>query len=112
MRPRGVVVVMVKAPVAGRVKTRLAADVGAGRAAALFRRFAERTVVEAVRSGRATYLAVDPPAACAALKTRFAQVDGVFAQRGGDLGARIRGAFASAPPGPICVIGADAPAMR
>jgi uncharacterized protein len=43
------VVVFVKAPVPGRVKTRLAAGVGADAAIAFYRACAERTIREACR---------------------------------------------------------------
>ena len=44
---RGHVVIFLKAPRAGQVKTRLGADIGMGRAAALFRIMTAHTIREA-----------------------------------------------------------------
>ena len=44
---RGSVIVFVKTPKAGRVKTRLGADIGMARAAALFRTMAAQTIATA-----------------------------------------------------------------
>ncbi len=101
-------IVFVKAPVAGRVKTRLAREVGTGRAAALFRHMLARTYAAARGPWRAV-LAVDPPSA---LHDRPWPRDfDRMAQSGGDLGARMKDAFAVFD-GPTVIVGADAPAMR
>ena len=55
---RGVVIVFVKAPVAGRVKTRLGAEIGMGRATALFRIMTARTIGEAMKGGWRVVLAL------------------------------------------------------
>ncbi|MEZ5893292.1 MAG: TIGR04282 family arsenosugar biosynthesis glycosyltransferase [Parvularculaceae bacterium] len=109
---RGTVIVFVKAPVAGRVKTRLAKDIGAGRAAAIFRLLMNHTLREAEKSGFRVILAVDPAGAAHA-SARFwpAHLPRV-AQGKGDLGARMARAFDHAPPGPAVIIGADAPGLR
>lgn len=101
-------ILFVKAPVAGRVKTRLAREVGAGRAAALFRHMLERVYVAARGPWRAV-LAIDPPSAIhlRAWPRNFDRM----AQGKGDLGPRMKGAFA-AFDGPTIIIGADAPGVR
>ncbi|MEQ8179258.1 MAG: TIGR04282 family arsenosugar biosynthesis glycosyltransferase [Amphiplicatus sp.] len=101
-------IVFVKLPVAGRVKTRLAREVGTGRAAALFRHMLTRTYAAARGRWRAV-LAVDPPAA---LHDQVWPRDfDRMAQGKGDLGARMKDAFA-AFDGPTVIIGADAPCVR
>ncbi|WP_375205500.1 TIGR04282 family arsenosugar biosynthesis glycosyltransferase [Hyphococcus sp.] len=109
---RGTVVIFVKTPVAGRVKTRLGAEIGYGRAAALFRIMTQRTIAESVKSEWRTMLAVDPPNA-AHISARFWPQDVERMPQGrGDLGARMASAFETAPHGPVVIIGADAPGLR
>ncbi|WP_425411000.1 TIGR04282 family arsenosugar biosynthesis glycosyltransferase [Hyphococcus sp.] len=109
---RETVYIFLKAPVAGRVKTRLGAVVGMGRAAALFRIMTDWTIAEAQKGSWETVLAVDPPAAAHKRARfwppRFRRV----AQGPGDLGARMARIFRTAPPGPVVIIGADAPGLR
>lgn len=108
---RATLVVFVKAPVAGRVKTRLGRDIGMGRAASIFRSLMRHTLREAERSGLPVMLAVDPLIAARA-DARFWPARFVRAPQGaGDLGARMARVFASAPPGPVIIIGADAPGL-
>lgn len=109
---RATVIVFVKAPQAGRVKTRLGADVGMGRAAALFRIMTERTISEAMKGPWRMVLAVDPPRALAGFETLWPSELVRTPQARGDLGARMRHAFDVAAPGPVVIIGADAPGMR
>lgn len=101
-------IVFVKAPIAGRVKTRLAREVGTGRAAALFRHMLARAY-RGARGPWRTVLAVDPPSAIydAIWPRDFDRM----AQGKGDLGARMKDAFA-AFAGPTLIIGADAPGVR
>jgi len=109
---RGSVFVFVKAPRAGQVKTRLGAEVGMGRAAALFRVLTERTINEATKGDWATVLAVDPPGAVRGWRALWPPHLPRVAQGPGDLGARMARVIAAAPPGPVVIIGADAPAFR
>ncbi len=109
---RGTVFVFVKAPRAGQVKTRLGADVGMGRAAAMFRVLTERTIAEAAKGDWRTVLAVDPPSAVSGWDALWPPRLLRAAQRPGDLGARMARVIAAAPPGPIVIIGADAPGLR
>ncbi len=109
---RGTVIVLAKAPRAGAVKTRLAADIGAGRAAALFRIMTERTVASAIAGPWRTIIAVDAASALVGWDNVFPQSVVRRAQGPGDLGDRMRRQFHAAPPGPAIIIGADAPDLR
>jgi len=100
---------MARHPVAGRVKTRLAATLGADAACALYRAF---VLDLAERLGAMPYAvtwAYTPPDA------PFPELlpgAGCRPQRGRDLGERLTGAIGeefAAGPGPVIAIGADAP---
>lgn len=109
---RGTLIIMLKAPVAGRVKTRLGAEIGYGRAAAIFRILTKRTIAEARKGGWRTVLAVDPPSAVHGAARFWPPQVTRMAQGRGDLGARMKRMFDAAPPGPVAIIGADAPGLR
>lgn len=104
-------VVMVKEPTVGRVKTRLARDVGAVRAAAFYRATSKAVLARVARvGGWQTQLDVTPDTAIASAAwplnlPRRAQGDG-------DLGKRMQRVMDVAPPGPVIVIGTDVPAIR
>lgn len=104
-------VVMVKEPRAGRVKTRLAKGIGTARAAYCYRHMAAAVLARVVRPGEwQTVLAIAPDTArsCRAWSSRLPRV----AQGPGDLGDRLQRVMAWAPPGPVAIIGTDAPAIR
>jgi len=103
-------IVMAKAPVAGRVKTRIAAELGVG-AALRFSRHSLASLLQRVAADPrwTTTLAVTPDVATAS---------GVWppsvprmAQGGGDLGARMQRLFDCARPGPVVLIGTDIPGI-
>lgn len=108
---------MAKAPVAGRVKTRLAPLLGANGALALHRQLIESTLFRARDAALgAVTLWVDgditlPEVAACAARQRV----GLRAQQGADLGARMQGAFAftfAQHPGmPCLLVGTDCPAL-
>ncbi len=104
-------IVMVKEPAAGRVKTRLASEVGAVRAAAFYRA-TSRAVLARVgrRGGWRTELGVTPDTAIAsrALPRGFQR----RAQGNGDLGKRMQRVMDISPPGPVVVIGTDVPTVK
>lgn len=107
-RPRGFLVVMVKVPVEGRVKTRLAQGIG-GPAATNFYRHALRATLHRVQRRRAwtTLLAVSPD-----LETRSpALPPGLMRQPQGrgDLGDRMQRIFDRFTPVPVLIIGSDVP---
>lgn len=115
MRPT--LVIFVKEPLPGRVKTRLAREIGAVEATWWFRRQSAALVrrLSADRRWR-TVLAVSPDAAGLASRTWPAGLPRA-PQGGGDLGRRMlrflrREPGTGVPPGPVAVVGADLPALR
>ncbi|MEO5661981.1 MAG: DUF2064 domain-containing protein [Nocardioides sp.] len=106
--------VMAKAPVAGRAKTRLGARVGMALAADLAAAALLDTIdacVEAVGAERCS-LALEGDLAGAARGDEIAEaLRGwhVFGQRGNELGERLACAHADAPAGPRVQIGMDTP---
>jgi len=116
MREAHVLGVFVKAPVAGRVKTRLAADVGPVRAAALYRRLGRQVVAATVSHRHRTVVWYAPRAGGRLVR---AWLDGLdvsrfYAQPGGDLGWRLRAAFArhfSEGGRRVVIIGSDCPGV-
>lgn len=103
-------IVMVKEPHPGRVKTRLARDIGTVAAKWWFHHQATR-LLRRLRDPRwHLVLAVSPDSA--GLASRVWPTDLPRApQGGGDLGARMARLMRAAPPGPVCVIGADIPGI-
>lgn len=101
-------VMMVRKPLAGRVKTRLARGIGAVSAARFYRNATSGLIarLDGDRRWQLT-LAVTPDAAAGdgAWPARLPRV----AQRDGDLGARLQRLFERLPPGPVVVIGSDSP---
>lgn len=112
--PKPVIIMMVKAPRPGEVKTRLTPSLTAANAASLASAFLQDTA----RNARA---------ACTEIMVAFAPADGYHTlapllsfpvhwveQQGADLGARLDGAAGAAEAlgfGPIVVIGADSPTL-
>lgn len=110
---RGTLIIFVKAPVAGRVKTRLGRALGPGRAAQLARLMMGQTLAEAAKGPWDVVLAVDPPGAVAdGFHRLWTDAFARWPQPAGDLGARMSRALRDAPPGPVVIIGADAPELR
>ena len=105
-------IIFVKAPVAGRVKSRLAKTLGAGRAAAIYRRLAANTIAQASKGPWRTVLAVDPVSAISGFENLWPRRVQRTPQGRGDLGARMRRLIDAAPSGPVVIIGSDAPALR
>lgn len=99
-------VIMVKAPLAGRVKTRLSRDIGVVGATAFYRR-ATAALVQRLAGDRRwqTVLAISPDSALPApfWPHELQRV----AQGPGDLGARMQRLFDRLPPGPVVIIGSD-----
>jgi hypothetical protein len=95
-----IVLEFARAPVPGRVKTRLAAGVGAREAARIYRRLAEGVhgALLAAQSGGILEVALAPaePWDAAAVSAWLAGARHVWPQPEGDLGARLRGLFARA----------------
>ena len=109
------VAVFAKAPVPGRVKTRLAASVGEDRAAILHERLAFHAIGTAVASGVGPVELWCAPDMDHPFFGRCVRETGVelHAQEGADLGARMENAFAHAFAAGrgLVLIGADCPAL-
>lgn len=114
--PAACILIFVRAPEPGRVKTRLAAEIGAAAALRVYRRLAEHAVQEALAVGSA------------AVRVHFTPGDAGDVVRGwlgagpdylpqaasGDLGARMRAAFEEAFAAGyrrVVVIGSDLPGL-
>jgi rSAM/selenodomain-associated transferase 1 len=93
------ILLFAKAPVPGRVKTRLAATLGATEAAAIYRRLTE-TVCRRLPCDVAIRVLFDPPDAAAAmaqwLRPLLPPLSAFFPQISGDLGARLAAGFQEA----------------
>lgn len=104
-------VVMAKAPVAGRAKTRLASQIGTA-TALRFARHSLLALVARLADDRRwqTTIAITPRAS---LTSRLWQrhVRRV-PQRVGDLGTRMQAIADQIPPGPVVIIGTDVPHIR
>jgi len=112
MTPDRHLVIMAKAPRLGRVKTRLAAGIGAVAASAFYRLILARTVRRLARDRRwSTWLCVAPDRAVAERVWSPANV-AIIGQGAGDLGARMQRVFDRLSPGPVVIVGADIPGIR
>jgi hypothetical protein len=107
-------VVMVKAPRAGRVKTRLAAAVGTIEALRSYRVLLARTVRELAADPRwVTWIAVTPDGAARQLAAwgRGIGPVAVARQGPGGLGERMQRLMDRLPPGPVVIVGSDIPGI-
>jgi len=105
---------MAKAPVAGRVKTRLAGQVGVATAVRFARHSLASMMQRVAIDGRwSTVLAVTPDMAASSRLWRQGVPPGVplMPQGGGDLGARMQRLVDRAPLGPVVIVGTDIPHM-
>ncbi len=103
-------VVMVKEPHPGRVKTRLAAGLGTTQAAWWFRH-QSAALLRRIESPRwDTYLAVTPDRAGLTSRAWPPHLPRI-PQGSGDLGSRMARLFRALPPGPALIIGADIPGV-
>lgn len=112
--PTPAIVVMARVPERGKVKTRLAAEVGADRALQVYVRLLGRTRVvtqaAAAATGATVYWAVTGRGAVDHFAA-FATPVCVFEQTGDDLGTRMRHACERLLAGhsPVIIVGADSP---
>jgi hypothetical protein len=107
-------VIMVKAPQAGRVKTRLASKIGTAEAVRCYRVLLERTVRLLARDNRwLTWLAVTPDGAAGQIAAwgRGIAALAVRPQGQGGLGVRMQRLMNGLPPGPVVVVGSDIPGI-
>jgi len=106
-------VIMAKAPALGRVKTRLARDIGAVEATRFYRVALARLIRRLGADARwRTIIAASPDTHALAPAPWLHGADAVVAQGAGDLGARMQRVFDGAPHGPTVIIGSDIPAIR
>ncbi len=105
------VVMMVKRPSCGRVKSRLAADIGMVAATSAYRTMMNNTIRALAGDCRWRFvLAVTPDnAVCEPI---WPQNIPLIAQGNGDLGARMQRIMDTMPPGKVVIIGSDIAAMR
>jgi uncharacterized protein len=110
------VLLFVRAPVLGEVKTRLARTLGAERATALYRTLGRGTA-DRLRSGPWRFQIHGTPATPEATESIEGWLEPeagtLFPQGEGDLGARLAQAltFALAEGGPACVVASDVPEL-
>ncbi len=105
-------VVMVKAPRLGRVKTRLAADIGGVAAWNFYRRTMARVLRPLAGDARwTTWLAVTPDNSLRQGRL-WPVATPRLTQGAGDLGERMGRVMAVMPAGPVVIIGADIPGIR
>lgn len=110
MRPQRHLVIMIKEPRPGRVKTRLAADMGVIPATWWFRHQSRR-LIRRMQDPRWTLsLSIAPDIATAS--PIWPHNLPRISQGHGDLGRRMARVFRNFPPGPLCLIGADIPDIR
>ena len=107
---RQTLVVMVKEPRPGRVKTRLGRGIGMVAAAWWFRHQVRRLLRRVDDPRWHLVLAVSPDRAGMASRVWPAHLPRV-PQGPGDLGDRMGRLFRGLPPGPVCIIGADIPGI-
>lgn len=116
-RPEALLV-LARHPARGRVKTRLAREIGDLAALAVYRRMLGWTISLAraeARRGRRVAIWVDPPGRIPAFRRGHARGLACVPQPRGDLGARLRAAFRGAfRSGALraVAIGTDCPALR
>ena len=110
------VLIFVRAPVAGRVKTRLAAEIGAEAALRVYRRLAEHAVAEARALGddAAVRIHFTPADEGDAVRAWLGGGAEYLPQAEGDLGERMRAAFQAAFDAGfrrVVIIGSDLPGL-
>ena len=103
-------VIMVKEPRAGRVKTRLGKDIGMVPAVWWYRHQV-KSIIKRLQDPRWTLrLAITPD--IAAINSRFWPTHiPRLGQGRGNLGQRMRSILRHSPPGPVCIIGSDIPSI-
>lgn len=111
MTARRQLVVMLKEPRPGRVKTRLGREIGMVEAAWWFRHQTARLLRRLEDPRWRLVLAVAPDRAGLQSRVWPAHLPRV-PQGPGDLGARMGRLLRGLPPGPVCVIGGDIPGVR
>lgn len=102
---------MLKVPVAGRVKTRLARGVGAVAATGFYRAAVRQLLARLGNDKRWKLLAAITPDA-ARLTRAMPEAGSRIGQGPGDLGQRMQRLLDRLPPGPVVIIGSDVATIR
>ena len=103
-------VIMAKRPQAGRVKTRLAKDIGVAEALRVYRSVLARTIRDLSCDSRwQTWIAVAPDTEIHS--PVWPDNVGLVGQGQGDLGQRMQRVFDVLPGGPVLIIGSDIPGI-
>lgn len=103
-------VIMAKAPAMGRVKTRLARDVGPVEATRFYRVALARLIRRLASDPRwRTVVAASPDAQALPRENWLQDAHAVVPQGTGDLGVRMQRVFDTAPTGSTVIIGSDIP---
>jgi len=108
--PEATVIVMVRAPLAGRTKTRLARGVGAVSAARLYRAVAGG-VIRRLACQRWRLVLTFAPDGAVASRWFGGSSAARHGQGRGDLGSRMARAMRDAGDGPVLVVGSDLPEL-
>jgi rSAM/selenodomain-associated transferase 1 len=112
--PKTVVAIFVRHPVPGRVKTRLARDLGDAAACELYRAMVSDCIVNVRDCGLPLFLFHDGQASAGLPSEWTGVADAVFRQEGESLGERMRAAFErsfSAGATGVILIGSDIPGL-
>jgi rSAM/selenodomain-associated transferase 1 len=103
---------MAKSPDMGRVKRRLAREIGSGAAIRFYRFCLSHTVMRlAVDPRWRTVLAVDPGRSPAMRFSPLRKGPASVPQGDGDLGRRMQLLFRRLAPGPVLIVGSDIPSI-
>lgn len=105
-------VIFARAPRLGRVKRRLARDIGDAAATRFYRLTLARQLRHLRDRRWQLWLFVTPDTACADVAWHGIARRRIRPQGPGDLGARMKRPFRTLPPGPVLLVGSDIPAMR
>jgi len=111
MRARRHLVLFLRAPRLGRVKSRLAAGIGALAALRFHRQTSERLLRVVTRDRRWRVHIALTPDRDAVRGSPWRLALSRFGQGAGDLGQRMERAVRRLPPGPVVIIGSDIPAL-
>lgn len=106
-------VIFARAPQAGRVKRRLAAEIGMHEATRFYRALLGRQIAKLAKDRRwIVWLFVTPDTALDHVAWRGRVPAGRRRPQGaGDLGRRMKLPFRSLPPGPVVLVGSDIPKL-
>ncbi len=106
-----IAVAFAKAPTPGRVKTRLAEEIGAQAAARLYAEMAGEVVKRLSSPSFDLWICYDPPQAAAEIQAWLGEGVALIPQQEGDLGSRMQAALTAAllVARKACVVGTDVP---